>query len=185
MLTADTAAAVSAVRFQLLDEACLGATHRFATNGESYRVEGIADALLAAARASHRLRIDITMQSAASTVGFVPIVSFAKRADCGNFLLGQSGNTLVLRLRTNTAAQSPPRLFEVALAEINQDVHHLVVSYSSARLTVAVDDKELGCLRELTGGFSNWTPQPLFLGNPANGVSWNGTLNSIVLETEF
>ena len=174
---------VNATRFQLLDDGILGTAHQFQTQGESYRVEGLAEGLLQAARASNKLKIEITLQPTGPTRGFVPIICFAKRADCGNLVLGQNGQQLILRLRTDAA----PRLamYEIALTELGTDRKQIVVQYSTGQLTVSVDGTELGSLRDVNGGFSGWTPQPLTIGNPALGPSWNGTLFGVFLETAF
>jgi hypothetical protein len=118
------------------------------------------------------------------------LVSASDGVDERNFMLGQSGSAVVLRLRTtrtdsdgSTTLKGQTAEFTVPGAFAGPGLHHLVVTDDLLSRRAFVDGKEVLAAPSPGGNFSSWSYDlPLHLGNEAGGTRpWAGRLALVAL----
>ncbi len=148
------------------------------TNG-SFVPDDAAGPLLTACKASNQLAVeaDITPSGAISD-GEKVIMIFGADPANANFVLGQQGDKLTLRLKTDGAGTSAQPLTLCSLTQ-NQS-NHVIVSYTDGKLACFINGQEALLSSPFHGGFSNWTAQPLIFGDAAQGGhNWPGLMEGI------
>jgi hypothetical protein len=119
------------------------------------------------------LRTNVPDQS-----GPARIVSYSLDTGARNFTLGQKGNDVDVRLRTNetnfngTPSLTVPGIFTLSVPR------HITVTYDFRRLCVYVDGQLKTCRASPAGGFENWDPgyYVLFGNERTADRPWLGTL---------
>lgn len=151
----------------------------------AYVVDGLDFDLLELAKSSGELTVELVF-SPAHMKQQAPalITSFSSSHDSRNFSIGQQGANLVFQVRTSETGENgfePP----VKLARLPQHIPvHVVVSYRSGRLLCLVNGVEVHRSTHITGGFSNWEPQNLIVGDEWNhDANWNGSVEQIQIQT--
>ncbi len=114
------------------------------------------------------------------------IVSFSSDASHRNFTLGQSGDTLVLRLRTPQTGVNGTEP-QVTLAKlVAGKPQHVIVSYLPGRTSCYVDGKLVSTTGAIQGRLDNWTGQTLLFGDELNDSrDWAGELEAVALYSRF
>lgn len=112
------------------------------------------------------------------------IVSYSLNPSLQNFMLGQEGSDLVVRLRTtqtNLKGTNPE--FVVENVFLKTGFQHIVVTYNFLEQRVYVDGELRLQVAIPGGGFDNWDPSyPLVLGNEATGNrEWLGKLSLLAI----
>ena len=112
------------------------------------------------------------------------IVSYSLNPSLRNFMLGQEGSDLVVRLRTTqTNLNGTDPEFVVENVFLKTGFQHIVVTYNFLEQRVYVDG-ELRRKADIPGGgFDNWDPSyPLVLGNEATGNrEWLGKISLLAI----
>jgi hypothetical protein len=99
------------------------------------------------------------------------ILSYSLDTSIRNFTLAQSGENLVMRLRTvstNVNGQNP----HVEVADIfeTNKIYHIVVAYNFQSECIYINGKKIVCDYRIQGEFSNWDKTcKLVIGNEAAG----------------
>ncbi|MEZ0299364.1 MAG: LamG-like jellyroll fold domain-containing protein, partial [Candidatus Methylacidiphilales bacterium] len=135
-----------------------------------------------------------TPQSPTDSAGGGSILSYAPETTSPvtpNFVLGQSGNWLTLRLKTDGAAPaagaaaSPASPSALKLVPITPgQSYHIVVSYGKSGLACYINGKRalISGADGLTGGLGAWTPARLVFGDEwTGGRNWPGFLEGVGL----
>lgn len=153
-----------------------GAVHlrRDASLEKRREVQAMRTALLASGKLSLEivLRTDSLQQH-----GPAIIAAFSRDNLSRNFSLGQQGNGLDFRLRTDGVGHSVAQTVLVVPQVFNPGaVQHLVVSYDGKTTRLFVDGSLRAESPEAWGGFSNWgRNHALVLGDqPNGGDAWSG-----------
>lgn len=155
--------------------------------GGSYYLECGNEELLAELKGLDAISIEATiMPQDARQSGPARIVSFSSSALSRNFTLGQEGDGLVLRLRTNrtdeNAVNSQTRLCRLYTDRPN----HVIVSYKSGRLVCYQNGRQVFTSKSLQGDFRNWSLQYLVFGDEWNGErDWTGKLEGVAIYKRF
>lgn len=112
------------------------------------------------------------------------IVSSSAGASHRNFTIGQEGDALVVRIRTeNTDRNAAEQQIDVESAFRSGQRRHIIVAYDGTRTHIYID----GLLRfrgqRPSGSFSNWNfAYPLLLGNEVGGQRpWLGTIHRLAI----
>ena len=142
-------------------------------------------ALLAACRRTGQLTVEaLVTPSKAGNRGPARVVSFAPDSGHGNFVLGQTGDRLVLRLKTSGSAAGPA----VVLCRLVPDKpQHVLVTYRPGRLDCYRDGAPVAGTGALKGSLAVWTPQRLVFGGEArpDRATWAGRLEGIAVSSRF
>jgi hypothetical protein len=99
------------------------------------------------------------------------IISYSRDTSRRNFTLAQSGDALVMRLRTTKTdlnGMNPhfeaPRVFHETQGQ--KRIRHIVFTYNGNKACVFVDGREYHCDGTIAGDFLNWAPDHhLVIGN--------------------
>lgn len=115
------------------------------------------------------------------------IVTFSSNGSSRNFTLGQTGETMVLRLRTPITGLNggPP---ETEICEIQVDsTYHLLVTYRPGELVAYLDGEEVLRSNEIEGDFSNWdAEQELVFGDEFyESRNWDGSIEGVAISNQF
>jgi hypothetical protein len=139
-------------------------------------VNGVA--IVKACRKTNQLSIEANIQTHdRGQYGPARIISFSLDGDERNFTIGQQGNDLILRLRTNltdTNGTNP----EIELGEFPPNGRvHLIVSYYPGKLVWWINGEEQSST-EIKGDFSTWnSSHTLLFGDEMNDSRhWSGRL---------
>lgn len=143
--------------------------------------------LLEACSRSDELSLEVTlMTSQSSQSGPARIVSFSRDANARNFTLGQEGENLVLRLRTERNDQNGTNPQVTLTKIVTGEPMHVVVSYRSGELLCFVNGEQVKKSGELKGDFHNWEPMTLILGDEVNGDrDWQGSIERLAIRNRF
>lgn len=147
----------------------------------------LADRLLRQCQQSNSLTLEaIVTPRTITQTGPARIISFSESAASRNFTLGQSGDTLVLRLRTPATGSNGAHP-EVPLCRIEAGKPlHLVVTYRPDELCAYVNGRSQTLKERVTGDFSNWSAQHLLFGHEATrDRNWDGDLQGVALYARF
>tara|TARA_R110002096_G_scaffold67332_8_gene163348 strand:+ start:3608 stop:4822 length:1215 start_codon:yes stop_codon:yes gene_type:complete len=115
------------------------------------------------------------------------IITFSTDGDLRNFTLGQSRNSLILRLRTVETGLNGSRP-EIKLCPIEANVsHYVLVTYRPGELVTYLDGEEVLRTQDVEGDFSNWdVQQELVFGDEyLEGRNWNGMIEGIAISSQF
>lgn len=149
----------------------------------SMTVDGFDQPLLAACRKSNQLTLEaILTPAAADQTGPAAITAFGLGPDACNFLLGQQGDRLVLRLKTSAADASAA----AAQADLGKLVagqpQHVMVTYQPGRLRCYRDGVETPVSGAVAGNLASWLAGHLVFGNEPSGVRpWSGELDGVAI----
>lgn len=151
----------------------------------AYLPQGLNAKLLEACSRSDELSVEVTlMTEKKNQKGPARIVSFSKDANARNFTLGQEGENLVLRLRTERNDKNGTNP-QVTLGRIiTGEPMHVIVSYRSGDLRFFVNGQQVKKTGELKGDFHNWEPMALVLGDELNGGrDWQGSIERLAIRS--
>ncbi|NQT21762.1 MAG: hypothetical protein HQ592_18810 [Planctomycetes bacterium] len=158
-----------------------------ALGGGAYIVAGANDRLLSRCKETNELTIEsIIRPDNLTQIGPARIISFSTDQNVRNFTLGQSGERLVLRLRTPSTGENGmnPEL-ELMSVPVKKP-SHVIITYKSGRTVVYLNGKQVMSSEAITGDFSNWSPQHLIFGDEyADPRDWSGTLEGIAIYSRF
>lgn len=153
----------------------------------SYVPQGFDARLLEACSRTDELSIEATlMTDRKNQKGPARIVSFSRDVNSRNFTLGQEGEHLVLRLRTERNDKNGTNP-QVSLGKvITGEPMHVVVSYRSGDLRFFVNGELVKKSSELKGSFHNWEPMALVLGDELDGNrDWHGSIERLAIRSRF
>jgi len=123
----------------------------------------------------------------ANTMQYGParIVTLSQDPSNRNFTLGQTGDSLEVRLRTpNTSLNGTPALATPS-ASLSSEIQHVVCTYDGSIKRLYVDGVEIST-QVLSGGFSNWDSNYTFaLGNEIGNVRmWLGKIYLVAIYSQ-
>ncbi len=156
-------------------------------SGGAYLPQGLNAKLLESCSRSDELSIEVTlMTEKKNQKGPARIVSFSRDSNARNFTLGQEGENLVLRLRTERNDKNGTNP-QVTLGKVvTGEPMHVVVSYRSGDLRFFVNGEPVKKTGELKGDFHNWEPMALVLGDELNGArDWQGSIERLAIRSRF
>lgn len=156
------------------------------TAGGFFEAEHV-NALLPLLRGAGEMSIEVLVTAAVrEQSGPARIITFSSGPSSRNFTLGQSGDRLVLRLRTpQTGPNGVPPELDIARLAAGETVH-IVVTYTSERLVAYVDGQQAFSSNAIRGGFENWENQHLLFGDElGGGRPWLGRLEGVALYNRF
>jgi VanZ family protein len=106
-----------------------------------------------------------------SQYGPARILSYSINPYFRNFTLGQSKDSLVMRLRTEmTDLNGIHPHIEVENAFVAKEILHIIVTYNYSQECVYINGQRRKCDNTLKGNFSNWdSSHKLVIGNEATG----------------
>lgn len=163
-------------------------TRHFAMDmaGGFFEAENI-HALLSSLRKTGGMTIEaLVTVSAPEQSGPARIITYSSGPSSRNFTLGQSGDRLVLRLRTpHTGPNGVPPELDIVQLTAGETVH-IVITYSSGRLVAYADGHQVFSSNAIQGGFKNWEQQHLLFGDEwGGGRPWLGWLEGIAVYNRF
>lgn len=142
-----------------------------------------AEDFLQVLRDAGQLSIEALITPAVSNQsGPARIITFSSGPTSRNFTLGQSGDRLVLRLRTERSGVNavPPELDLLPLTA--GEPTHVIVTYAHGRVTAFADGQPAFSSDAVQGGFSTWSPQHLLFGDEwGGGRHWLGQLEDVAI----
>ena len=142
-----------------------------------------ADDLLSALRETNQLSIEaLITPTLPDQSGPARIVTFSSGPSARNVTLGQSGDRLVLRLRTERTGVNavPPELDLLPLTA--GETTHVIVTYWNGRVTAFADGQPVFSSDAVQGDFSTWSPQHLLFGDEwGGGRHWAGQLEGVAI----
>ncbi len=149
--------------------------------GGYFRVDGAsARELLAAARASGELSVEVTI-APAETRQDGTIVAMAAGAEKVNFALGQAGRTLNFRLRTRGTGPAGAKGNLCELPETDKPMH-VVFTVGRGDIRAYVNGEYRRPHYSFRRDFSNWEQLPIRFGALAPGTdSWDGRIEGAAL----
>lgn len=157
--------------------------------GGSFRDPVAAPRLLAAARASSELALEVTLTPRRSDFeGPARIVAFSRGVGNANFVLGQQGRDLVFRLRTpETGLDGTEHDSQVLLGSVDPGrSYHLLVTYRDGQLAAYLDGEALDLPQKIHGDFSTWSDADLTFGDePSGDGTWEGELEGLAIYNRF
>jgi hypothetical protein len=168
-------------------KATIGKNGVMQLSGGAYLPKGLNAKLLESCSRTDELSIEVTlMTNNKKQSGPARIVSFSRDANERNFTLGQDGDKLILRLRTERNDKNGTNP-QVTLGEIvTGEPMHVVVSYRAGQLLCCVNGKPVKKTGELQGDFHNWEPMALILGDEVNGGrDWQGSIERLAIRSRF
>ena len=151
----------------------------------AYLPQGYNAKLLEACSRADELSGEVTLMTGKKNQkGPARIVSFSKDANARNFTLGQEGENLVLRLRTERNDKNGTNP-EVTLGRIiTGEPMHVIVSYRSGDLRFFVNGELVKKTGQLKGDFHNWEPMALVLGDElTGGRDWQGSIERLAIRS--
>ncbi|MAF11814.1 hypothetical protein CMK11_15310 [Candidatus Poribacteria bacterium] len=155
--------------------------------GGSFRPSDVDGALLDACRRSNELTVEaVIAPDTLNQTGPARIVTFSSDTGARNFTLGQSGDRLVLRVRTPRTGGNGTNP-EFTLCDVRVGVpQHVLVSCRPGRLRAYRDGERVFASDEDWGDFSNWGPQQLVFGDEVGGQrDWAGSLEGVAIYSQF
>ena len=172
------------LRMELRGSARFGRFFEMDPRGGYFVAAGADDAVAAACKKTHQVTLEAMMTPAdLQQAGPAAIIACGPAPDKGNFLLGQEGDRLVLRLRTSAA--SPAQPLTLARLEAGRP-QHILVAYQPGRIACYRDGEPAAPAGAVSGDLAPWTPQTLAFGaDPAGGSPWAGTLEGIAIYNRF
>jgi hypothetical protein len=132
--------------------------------------------------ATNQLTLEVELTPHARiTSGLTAIVTSGRDERRENFLLGQRGDRLILRLRVGPRGRGAYDDLDLGPLEAGRPVH-LMVAYTPGRTTVYRDGEAAPTRRGLIGHFFQWRPYPLVLGDRLDGgAAWPGHLRAVAV----
>ncbi|WP_028572946.1 LamG domain-containing protein [Desulfonatronum lacustre] len=141
------------------------------------------DDILSALRNTNQLTIEaVITPSLPDQSGPARIITFSSGPSARNVTLGQSGDRLVLRLRTERTGPNavPPELDLLPLTA--GEPTHVVVTYADGLVTAYADGQHVFSSDAVHGGFGTWSPQHLLFGDEwGGGRFWAGQLEGVAI----
>lgn len=129
-------------------------------------------------KASNQLSIELNITPAALDLPYdAVILASAENVENSNFMLLQQGEWLLLRLNT-----SPPSK-DIQLCKLTAgQQNHLLISYSSDKLSCYLNGKRVLLRDLLHGDFSKWSNQRLIAGDAwTRGHGWAGLMDGFAI----
>ncbi|MCZ6727510.1 MAG: hypothetical protein O7A98_09190, partial [Acidobacteria bacterium] len=129
---------------------------------------------------TNRLGLEVMMSVPDSDPadGLAAIVAVGRSASRENFVLGQRGDRLVLRMRVGSKGRGAYDESDLGPLAPGQRLH-LALSYTPGRLTVYRDGQQTLATTYLLGHLFHWRPYALTLGYRSSGAAaWSGTLEA-------
>ena len=153
----------------------------------AFLVDGVNTALLERCRRSGELTLDVVFRTdTLQQGGPARIVSFSADPYRRNFTLGQQDDRLLFRLRTpNTGANGMKP--ETTLCRIRaNEPHHVILTYRDGELVCYLDGNSVARSDAVRGGFGNWEPMHLLLGDEFEGArDWKGAISRLAILSRF
>ncbi len=141
------------------------------------------DALLPALRDTNQLSIEAMITpSLSDQSGPARIITFSSGPSARNVTLGQSGDRLVLRLRTErTGVNAVPPELDLLPLKAGESTH-VIVTYKGGRVTAFADGQPVFSSDAVQGGFSTWSPQHMLFGDEwGGGRHWAGQMEGVAI----
>jgi hypothetical protein len=156
--------------------------------GGWFEAPGAGAIVSAASRRTNEITVEMILSSRTPVDGndFHQIVALTNTDGGGNMMIGQSGDRLMLQLRTSENGAVGGKE-EAQLATMNDDrPHHLVVAYRKDKLSVWMDGAQIHNRNRIRGDFSNWESAQLRFGASADGQQpWRGSIDRVVIYERF
>jgi hypothetical protein len=180
----------SARRISLSSEgdAGLDALGRMSFQGAgSFSCAAAAGPLLVACGRSGEFTLEAVITPANVTqTGPARVLSFSRDPYLRNFTLGQEGDKLLVRLRTDPADKNGMK-HESDVGKVKKGVPlHVIVSFRDGELAAYVNGKRT-LQQKVSGRLSSWDPHYQFLfGNEADGGrGWSGLVHAVAYSSAF
>ncbi len=152
--------------------------------GGGFVVDSVNQLLFKRCTTSHELTIETLMQSeSASQTGPARAITFSTDGYVRNFTLGQSGNSLIIRLKTSiTGTATNGHELVIGKVPINK-MSHVVMTYSPGIMRYYLNGGLVFETDKVRGDFSNWESTHHFvLGDEyADPRDWIGRLGGVVI----
>lgn len=131
------------------------------------------------AERSGAVSLEVTLTPDEIPEGAVRAVVSIARGSRPDLLLGQRGPELILRILTSEQRNAPP----ISLARLEPGrAHHVVVSYSPARLRAWIDGDPVALEAQPRGHLNRWRDGVLSFGAMAGGdAAWRGKLEGVAI----
>jgi hypothetical protein len=154
----------------------IGKHHAMDCRNGSFVTLNSSKPLLAECKKTHQISIELQFQARKKQgKDLSALVSFSDGKNNPNFILGQKGKYLYLRINLNPSKSSTM----VALGKIKSGKqYHLVVSYRLGLLEWFINGKRK--TKKISGDFKAWLPGQLIFGGQQDGQNpWNGYLSNV------
>lgn len=149
-------------------------------SGGHIYLEGAGSAVLETCRPASRFSFGAHFQLAEPTCCFTPLVLFGDCwSDC-NLCLGQLGNELRFRWKTDIADQYGAIVHELCLGQFDGQEHIVRIDYAPGNLKVRID-QHTTLLHGVSGDLDNWSHARLTLGSTLESSRWRGSLFHVAL----
>jgi hypothetical protein len=152
-------------------------------DGGAYLAEEAGEPLLEALRLTDELTLEaVILPRQEHQTGPARIITFSSGTTSRNFTLGQEGNQLVIRLRTdNTDANAHRQQIELGALDTASPTH-VTLTYRPGKLTAYFDGEQVHHSTVHQGGFDSWETQSLLFGEEKDGNrGWSGTLEGVAV----
>ncbi|HUS59034.1 MAG TPA: LamG-like jellyroll fold domain-containing protein, partial [Planctomycetota bacterium] len=157
--------------------------HAMDLSGGAFMAQDVDAELLKACKMTNELSIEALITPAnLQQTGPARIISFSSDISSRNFTLGQTGDKLVMRLRTpQTGANGTPPDAILCTLEAGKP-HHVIVTCKPGLIVCYLNGKEAASTAAVQGDFTNWEPHRLLFGDEWNGGrDWAGSLEGIAI----
>ena len=117
-------------------------------------------------------------------IGLARIISYSKNEELCNFVLDQTRDKLIFRLRTtktSLAGRSPSLVIPDIFS--SRSIKHMIIVYDLSKQRVYINGERRAQCNVLKGDFSNWDPScKLVIGNEVTGnMPWKGIIYYIAI----
>lgn len=143
-----------------------------------------------ACRRANQFSLELTLLARAPSLrGPARIVTLSRRIGDSNFLLGQEGDSLVIRIRTpETGPAGTAHESQTEIAPVETNVRrHVVIAYRNGELACYVDGEAVPVQQRIRGTLENWDDRAeLRFGDEASGDrTWDGELDGVAVFNRF
>jgi hypothetical protein len=148
-----------------------------------------AERLLATLSATNELTLELTVTPRRDDFkGPARILAFSRGVGHANFILGQEGRQLVLRLRTpETGRDGSANDSQVTLGPVPPGrPTHVLVSYRPGHLTAYLQGQPVEAPQKIQGDFSTWSDADFTIGaEPGGERGWDGEVEGLAVYGRF
>jgi hypothetical protein len=155
----------------------------------SFIAPGAGERIVRACRAANELAIEATLLPRSNSLeGPARIITLSAGVGRANFVLGQSGDRLVFRLRASeTGLAGTAKNPEVELTRLTKgELAHVIVSYRNGELAFYINGLAQRIRQAIRGGFESWEIHELHFGDePSDDRTWDGEIDGVAIYNRF
>ena len=151
--------------------------------GGAFVAEGANDSLLAACKRTNELAVEASLLPDNATQGGpCRIVSFSTDGGWPNFTVGQQAQNWIFRHFTEDTPAYEHTLCPLQVGRW----HHVIVTYRAGLLLCYLNGKEVFRSERHKGGFANWKPHQLIIGDEFRAArDWSGSAQAVAIFCRF